>query len=132
MTSPSDETAAIYHIGAVASLTAVHPQTLRMYERHGLLRPSRSRGNTRLYSWQDVERVRLIVYLSKEEGINLAGVSRILELQHAIQQVESTVQGWMHRWQDHVQLQPSTQASQLWLADGVTRVVKVPVRRADG
>jgi len=132
VTSPSDEAAPIYHISAVASLTAVHPQTLRMYERQGLLKPSRSRGNTRLYAWRDVERVRLIVYLSKEEGINLAGVARILELQQAIQQVESTVQDWMRHWHEHrVQPQPFVQASRPRSADGATKAVKIPIQRAD-
>ncbi len=71
---------AVYIISVAAELAGVHPQTLRMYERKGLLRPARSPGGTRRYSDRDVERVRLIQELTQREGVNLAGVLRILEL----------------------------------------------------
>jgi MerR family transcriptional regulator/heat shock protein HspR len=99
---PEDSTRPIYHIGAVAALAAVHPQTLRLYEREGLLKPSRSSGKTRLYSERDVERVKLIVHLTRDEGINLAGVAKILELQDHVQEVASVIQGWMHEWHERV------------------------------
>jgi MerR family transcriptional regulator/heat shock protein HspR len=68
-------------IGVAADLAGVHPQTLRIYERKRLVQPQRTRGNTRLYSEADIERLRLIQELTQEEGINLAGVTRILELE---------------------------------------------------
>ncbi len=72
---------AVYVISVAAELAGVHPQTLRTYERKGLLRPARTSGGTRRYSERDVQRVLLIQELTQGEGVNLAGVERILELQ---------------------------------------------------
>ena len=84
----------VYMIGIAAELAGVHPQTLRIYERKRLVEPQRTSGNTRLYSEADIERLRLIQQLTQEEGINLAGVVRILEaedererLQHELEEL---------------------------------------------
>jgi MerR family transcriptional regulator/heat shock protein HspR len=79
---------AVYIISIAAELAGVHPQTLRTYERKGLLRPGRTSGGTRRYSERDVERVRLIQQLTQEEGVNLAGVLRILDLQDRLEAAE--------------------------------------------
>ena len=79
----------IYMISVAAELVGMHPQTLRMYEQKGLVRPKRTAGNTRLYSDLDVERLRLIQQLTTEVGLNLAGVERVLHLQDEL--------GRMHR-----------------------------------
>ena len=71
---------AYYMISAVASKYDIHPQTLRLYEREGLLTPSRTEGNTRLYSEEDLEQLETILSLTRELGVNLAGVEVILEL----------------------------------------------------
>ena len=71
----------LYMISVAAELAGVHPQTLRIYERRMLVSPQRSAGNTRLYSDADIERLRLIQQLTQDEGINLAGVERIIELE---------------------------------------------------
>ena len=71
----------VYMIGIAAELAGVHPQTLRIYERKQLVEPKRTGGNTRLYSDADIERLKLIQELTQEEGINLAGVVRIIELE---------------------------------------------------
>ena len=76
-----DETRPLFMISIAAELAAMHPQTLRMYERRGLLRPQRSAKNTRLYSQADVDRLRRIQALT-ELGLNLAGVERVLELEN--------------------------------------------------
>ncbi|HEX9093980.1 MAG TPA: MerR family transcriptional regulator [Coriobacteriia bacterium] len=68
-------------ISVAADLAGMHPQTLRIYERKALLQPQRSAGNTRLYSDADIERLRLIQHLTQDEGINLAGVIRIIEME---------------------------------------------------
>jgi MerR family transcriptional regulator/heat shock protein HspR len=68
-------------ISIAAELVGMHPQTLRMYEQKGLVRPRRTPGNTRLYSDADVERLRLIQQLTSETGLNLAGVERVLHLE---------------------------------------------------
>ncbi len=74
-------------IGVVAEITRVHPQTLRHYERIGLVTPGRSRGNVRLYSQEDIERVRLIQRLTNELGVNLAGVEVILNMRDRHEQL---------------------------------------------
>lgn len=71
---------AAYMISAVAEQYQIHPQTLRLYEREGLLRPSRSEGNTRLYTDDDLERLEVILQLTREMGVNLAGVEIILNM----------------------------------------------------
>ena len=76
-----DKQRPVYMIGVAADLAGVHPQTLRIYERKRLVQPQRTRGNTRLYSEADIERLRLIQELTQKEGINLAGVTRILVLE---------------------------------------------------
>jgi MerR family transcriptional regulator, heat shock protein HspR len=78
----------VYIISVAAELAGVHPQTLRTYERKGLLKPARTSGGTRRYSERDVERVRLIQELTQGEGVNLAGVLRILELQDQLEEAE--------------------------------------------
>ena len=77
------ERRAVFMIGIAAELAGMHPQTLRMYERRGLLRPSRSKGGTRLYSQADVARLRRIQEMS-ETGLNLAGIDQVLELERAL------------------------------------------------
>lgn len=83
----SDRGNAVYIISVAAELAGVHPQTLRTYERKGLLKPARTAGGTRRYSPRDVERVRLIQELTQGEGVNLAGVLRILALQDHVDEL---------------------------------------------
>lgn len=80
--------AGVYIISVAAELAGVHPQTLRTYERKGLVTPKRTAGGTRRYSERDVSRVQLIQQLTQEEGINLAGVLHILELQDEIERLQ--------------------------------------------
>lgn len=76
-----------YMISVAAELVGMHPQTLRIYEQKGLVRPKRTAGNTRLYSDADVERLRLIQQLTTEMGLNLAGVERVLHMQDELQRM---------------------------------------------
>jgi MerR family transcriptional regulator, heat shock protein HspR len=77
---PSDADAPVYVISVAAHLSELHPQTLRAYEREGLLRPARTEGGTRRYSARDIERLRFIRTLTQDEGLNLAGVRVVLDL----------------------------------------------------
>ena len=77
-----------YTISAVAELYDIHPQTLRLYEREGLLTPSRSIGNTRLYEDADLERLEIILSLTRELGVNLAGVEIILNMREKMDQMQ--------------------------------------------
>jgi MerR family transcriptional regulator/heat shock protein HspR len=83
---------AVYIISVAAELAGVHPQTLRTYERKGLIKPARTSGGTRRYSDRDVERVRLIQELTQGEGVNLAGVLRILALTEQVEQLAEEVE----------------------------------------
>jgi MerR family transcriptional regulator/heat shock protein HspR len=77
-----------YMISVAAELVGMHPQTLRIYEQKGLVRPGRTAGNTRLYSELDIERLRLIQRLTTEIGLNLAGVEQVLHLEDELQQMK--------------------------------------------
>jgi MerR family transcriptional regulator/heat shock protein HspR len=80
-----------YHISSVAGMYDVHPQTLRLYEREGLLKPSRSDGNTRLYSEDDLKQLELILNLTRELGVNLAGVEIIINMRDKMAQIENDI-----------------------------------------
>ncbi|MBX5468433.1 MAG: helix-turn-helix transcriptional regulator [Thermoleophilaceae bacterium] len=81
----------VYMISVAAQLAGMHPQTLRIYEARGLITPKRSRGNTRLYSQQDVERLRRIQQLTSEMGMNLAGVERVFELEEELEAMRKRI-----------------------------------------
>src|SRR5512143_220288 len=81
------EPQAYYHISSVAKMYGIHPQTLRLYEREGLLKPSRSEGNTRLYSAEDLKRLETI----RDLGVNLAGVEVVLNMRDKIERIEAEV-----------------------------------------
>ncbi|MFB3903624.1 MAG: heat shock protein transcriptional repressor HspR [Acidobacteriota bacterium] len=82
---------AFYTISAVAEMYGIHPQTLRMYERQGLLKPSRSEGNTRLYTESDLNRLDLITNLTRELGVNLAGVEVVLNMRDKMEAMQREV-----------------------------------------
>jgi MerR family transcriptional regulator/heat shock protein HspR len=95
-----EKSKAAYMISSVAEQYGVHPQTLRLYEREGLLKPSRSDGNTRLYTEDDLERLEVILHLTRDLGVNLAGVEIILNMREKMeamqQQIEEFVQTLNH------------------------------------
>ena len=86
---------AYYMISVVAQRYNIHPQTLRLYEREGLLKPSRTDGNTRLYSDEDLERLETILSLTRDLGVNLAGVEIILNMRGRIEQMQGEVNEFM-------------------------------------
>lgn len=79
-------------ISAVAEQYAIHPQTLRLYEREGLLKPSRSEGNTRLYTDGDLERLEVILHLTRDLGVNLAGVEIVLNMREKMREMQTQIQ----------------------------------------
>ncbi len=89
--NPRNDTKKYHHISHVARIYNVHPQTLRLYEREGLLRPSRSEGNTRLYSDSDLVQLELILNLTRDLGVNLAGVEVVLNMRKKIERIEFEV-----------------------------------------
>src|SRR3974390_319507 len=84
-----------YMISAVAEMYGIHPQTLRLYEREGLLKPSRTEGNTRLYSEEDLEQLETILALTRDLGVNLAGVEIILNMRKKIELMQHEVNEFM-------------------------------------
>lgn len=84
-----------YHISSVSQRYNIHPQTLRLYEREGLLKPSRSEGNTRLYTEEDLKRLEIILALIRDLGVNLAGVEVILNMRQKIERIESEVAAFL-------------------------------------
>jgi len=113
-----------YMISVVAKVYGIHPQTLRLYEREGLLKPSRTDGNTRLYSEDDLKQLEVILNLTRELGVNLAGVEIVLNMRRKMEQVQAEVgefvawvreelaraaqEGWQERLQQAlVRLPPS-------------------------
>ena len=90
-----------YTISAVAELYEIHPQTLRLYEREGLLKPSRSIGNTRLYSDTDLERLEIILSLTRELGVNLAGVEIILNMREKMDAMQREFERFFEYLRNH-------------------------------
>lgn len=102
MTQPQP---ARFSIRQAADLLGVHPQTLRLYEREGLIRPLRTRGNTRRYALHDIERIRVILHLTRTLGINLAGVAIILDMQRKLAELEYEIQDLQHLLADQAKRQ---------------------------
>ena len=92
-----------YTISAVAEEFELHPQTLRLYEREGLLKPSRSEGNTRLYTDTDLERLELILSLTRDLGVNLAGVEIILNMREKMDAMQREFERFFDYIQSHAQ-----------------------------
>src|ERR1700740_2790185 len=86
-----------YMISAVAEMYDIHPQTLRLYERERLLIPSRSEGNTRLYTQDDLERLQVILKLTRELGVNLAGVEIILNMREKMEAMQRQMKGFIEK-----------------------------------
>jgi MerR family transcriptional regulator, heat shock protein HspR len=92
-----------YMISVAAELVGMHPQTLRMYEQKGLVRPQRTAGNTRLYSEADLERLRLIQRLTTELGLNLAGVEAVLGLEEQLQRMQARMERLEREMRESIQ-----------------------------
>ena len=84
-----------YMISSVAEMYEIHPQTLRLYEREGLLRPSRSEGNTRLYTDEDLERLEFILNLARDLGVNIAGIAIVLQMRERMEEMNRQMQGFV-------------------------------------
>lgn len=95
MARPRKKARAGYMISAVAELYKLHPQTLRLYERAGLLKPSRSQGNTRLYTDQDLERLEVILTLTRDMGVNLAGIEIILNMRDKMSDMQQEMEAFI-------------------------------------
>jgi MerR family transcriptional regulator/heat shock protein HspR len=97
---------AAYMISVVARNYGIHPQTLRLYEREGLLKPSRTEGNTRLYTEQDIERLELILSLTRDMGVNLAGVEVVLNMRERVERMHKQMREFVELVQRELEHQP--------------------------
>jgi MerR family transcriptional regulator/heat shock protein HspR len=107
-------------ISVVAEMYDVHPQTLRLYEREGLLKPSRSEGNTRLYTEDDLKRLEFILSLARDLGVNIAGIAIILNMRERIENMQYQMQDFVHYVQQEVMRRAQT---------NLPKDALVPVRR---
>ena len=114
-----------YTISAVADQYGLHPQTLRLYEREGLLKPSRSEGNTRLYTDPDLERLELILSLTRDLGVNLAGVEIILNMREQMDAMQREFERFFQYLQSHADELTNFEAP----AEGTSESL-VPITRA--
>ena len=93
--SAKRKTKGAYMISAVAEMYEIHPQTLRRYEREGLLKPSRTEGNTRLYTDEDLERLEFILNLARDLGVNIAGIAIILQMRERMEEMNRQMQSFV-------------------------------------
>jgi MerR family transcriptional regulator, heat shock protein HspR len=123
-----------YMISVVAKSYSIHPQTLRMYEREGLLKPSRTEGNTRLYSDEDLRQLEIILNLTRDLGVNLSGVEIVLNMRRKMEQMQSEInefvalvrdelkranqEGWQERFKQALVKLPPTQIVRAPAAEG--------------
>src|ERR687883_1834065 len=84
-----------YTISAVAAQYEIHPQTLRLYEREGLLKPSRTEGNTRLYTDEDLARLEIILSLARDLGVNISGIAIILQMRERMEEMQRQIQDFV-------------------------------------
>src|SRR5581483_586536 len=118
---------AAYMISAVAEQYQIHPQTLRLYEREGLLTPSRSDGNTRLYTDEDLERLEVILKLTRDLGVNLAGVEIILNMREKMEAMQRQVTDFITSLnQELANRVPSPQPSERNSLIPVVRITSLP------
>ena len=96
-----------YMISAVAEMYGIHPQTLRLYEREGLLKPSRTEGNTRLYTEEDLQRLEFILNLARDLGVNIAGIAIILQMRERMEDMNRKMQDFVRFVQEEVAFRAS-------------------------
>ena len=126
-----------YTISAVAEEFELHPQTLRLYEREGLLKPSRSEGNTRLYTDTDLERLELILSLTRDLGVNLAGVEIILNMREKMDAMQREFERFFNYLQSHADelshfTEPPPEAGALVPVGRINRAVPAKRRASSG
>ena len=111
-----------YMISAVAEMYGIHPQTLRLYEREGLLKPSRTEGNTRLYTDEDLLRLEFILSLARDLGVNIAGMAIILQMRERMEEMQRQIQDFVKYIQEEVLSRASAAADP-------SKGAIVPIRR---
>jgi MerR family transcriptional regulator/heat shock protein HspR len=111
-----------YMISAVAEMYGIHPQTLRLYEREGLLKPSRTEGNTRLYTDEDLQRLEFVLNLARDLGVNISGIAIILQMRERMEEMQYQIQDFVKAIQQEVM-------SRAGAAADPSKGAIVPIRR---
>ncbi|HXX27895.1 MAG TPA: helix-turn-helix transcriptional regulator [Terriglobales bacterium] len=111
-----------YMISAVAEMYGIHPQTLRLYEREGLLKPSRTEGNTRMYTDEDLERLEFILSLARDLRVNISGIAIILQMRERMEEMQRQIQDFVKYIQEEV-------LTRAGAAGDSSREAIIPVRR---
>jgi MerR family transcriptional regulator/heat shock protein HspR len=111
-----------YMISAVAEMYGIHPQTLRLYEREGLLKPSRTEGNTRLYTEEDLQRLEFILTMARDLHVNISGIAIILQMRERMEEMQRQIQDFVKYIQQEV-------LSRAQAAADPSREAIVPIRR---
>ncbi len=111
-----------YMISAVAEMYGIHPQTLRLYEREGLLKPSRTEGNTRLYTDEDLQRLEFILSLARDLGVNISGIAIILQMRQRMEEMQRQMQDFINSMQKEMLARFSAAAE-------ASKGAIVPIRR---
>ena len=118
-----------YMIGTVAEMLGIHPQTLRLYEREGLICPQRTRGNTRLYSDEDIRRIELILSLTRDLGVNLAGVEVILHMRDRMERMQREMEEMLRLLSRRIrtEIQRRLQEEKALVPARYRKIVRIPV-----
>lgn len=114
-----------YMISAIAEQYEIHPQTLRLYEREGLLKPSRSDGNTRLYTDEDMERLEVILKLTRDLGVNLAGVEIILNMREKMEEMQRQIEAFVSSLNTEMTTQRARSTSAKETANSLIPVIEI-------
>ena len=117
-----------YMISVVANNYGIHPQTLRLYEREGLLKPSRTEGNTRLYSEDDLRQLEVILNLTRDLGVNLAGVEIVLNMRKKLEQMQSEFAGFLRELKEEL-MRTSREGWEEKLEQALVRIPPSPLVR---
>jgi MerR family transcriptional regulator/heat shock protein HspR len=117
-----------FMISVVANNYGIHPQTLRLYEREGLLKPSRTEGNTRLYSEDDLRQLEVILNLTRDLGVNLAGVEIVLNMRKKLEQMQSEFAGFLRELKDEL-MRTSREGWEEKLEQALVRIPPSPLVR---
>jgi MerR family transcriptional regulator/heat shock protein HspR len=115
-------------ISVVSEMLGIHPQTLRLYEREGFIKPKRSDGNTRLYSEEDVEKLEMILRLTRELGVNLAGVEVILSMREKMEQMQHEMEETIHQLREQLEREMRRQEE---MKNALVPVRRIYVRRGE-
>ena len=118
----------LYMISVVSEMLGIHPQTLRLYEREGFIKPKRSGGNTRLFSDEDVEKLELILRLTRELGINLAGVEVILSMREKMEKMQQETEQAMRLLREELAREIARREES---RNALVPVRRIPVRRGE-